>query len=194
MKLHLTINVPNWLDRIFTFPLLTCRRLKYGYPFRRIHLTEGKFALVDPQDFYWLNNFDWCADGKGDCIYAVRHLLSADEKANVVRMHRYIMKAPDKLLVDHRNGDGLDNRRDNLRLATHSQNTCNRKKKTCTSSKYIGVCLDKQTGKWRSLIMINGKSLSLGRFDSELDAAKAYDVAAREYHKDFARLNFPENT
>ena len=72
MKLRLTINVPNWLDRICTWPLLTCRLLRFGYPFRRIPLTEGKFAIVDPADFYHFNNFDWCTKRERKCFYAVR--------------------------------------------------------------------------------------------------------------------------
>jgi len=191
MKLRLTINVPNWLDKICAWPVLVYRQRKFGYPFRRIPLTEGKFTIVDPQDFYHLNNFDWVADGKGDNIYAVRHLLSADEKANTVRMHRYIMRAPVGLLVDHRNNNGLDNRRANLRLATNSQNNCNSRKRKNTSSRFIGVHFDKRKSMWPVYIRHHGKRTWLGCFDNELDAARAYDRAAREYHKEFARLNFP---
>jgi hypothetical protein len=191
MKLRLTINVPNWLDRICAWPTLLYRCRKYGYPFRRIPLTEGKFTIVDPQDFYQLNHFDWVADGKGNNIYAIRHLLSDDEKTKIVRMHRYIMLAPDGLLVDHRNNNGLDNRRANLRLATTSQNNCNIRKKKNTSSRFIGVHFDKRKGKWSVNIRHQRKRIWLGSFESEIDAAKVYDEAARKYHKEFARLNFP---
>jgi hypothetical protein len=192
MKLRLTINVPNWLDRICAWPLLVYRQWKFGYPFRRIRLTEGKFAIVDPQDFYHLNDFDWVADGKGDNIYAIRHLLSADEKAKIIGMHRYIMLAPAGLLVDHRNNDGLDNRRANLRLATSSQNGCNIRKRKNTSSRFIGVCFDKSRGKWNARIAYQKKSINLGRFKDEVEAAKTYDLAAIKYHGEFARLNFPD--
>jgi hypothetical protein len=111
----------------------------------------------------------------------------------MVSMHREIMNAPAGLLIDHRNRDTLDNRRNNLRLATYSQNGCNSKiDKTKTTSKFRGVRFIKKTGKWAANIRINGKKTWLGSFKTEIDAAKAYDAAAREYHGEFARLNFPE--
>jgi hypothetical protein len=192
MKLRLTINVPNWLDRICTWPVIFYRQWKFGYPFRRIHLTDGMFAMVDPQDFYHLNHFDWVADGKCNKIYAIRHLLSADEKAKIVRMHRYIMRAPAELLVDHRNNNGIDNRRANLRFATTSQNGCNIRKRKNTSSRFMGVHFNKSRGLWSSNIRHQRKRTWLGCFDNEEDAAKAYDAAAKKYHGEFARLNFPD--
>jgi hypothetical protein len=101
------------------------------------------------------------------------------------------MKPPENLLVDHRNNDGLDNRRENLRLATPSQNSCNsRRDKSNTYSRFRGVSFSKRKQKWFAAIRANGRKLWLGYFNNELDAAKAYDNAARRYHKEFARLNF----
>jgi hypothetical protein len=103
------------------------------------------------------------------------------------------MDAPADRLVDHRNNDGLDNRRDNLRLATRSQNMYNKlKTKSKTSSRFIGVSFDKSRRKWEARIYYQGRKIWLGRFDSEIDAALAYDEAARKYHGEFARLNFPQ--
>jgi hypothetical protein len=110
-----------------------------------------------------------------------------------MRLNRVIMDAPPGLLVDHRNGNTLDNRRTNLRLATCSQNRINSQRdKSKTSSRYVGVSLEKGRGKWLAYISYNGKRIHLGRFDNELDAARAYDLAAVKYHGEFARLNFPE--
>ncbi|MGA2171887.1 MAG: AP2 domain-containing protein [Sedimentisphaerales bacterium] len=201
MKLHFSINVPNWLDRIFTFPLLTWRRFRFGYPFRRIRLTdlssvaiakeEGKFTIVDPPDFYQLNTFDWLCSGRDDNLYAARLVRTPTGRLNTILMHKEILASPPGLLVDHRNTNSLDNRRSNLRLATHSQNSCNsRRDKSNTYSRYRGVSFSKRKQKWFAAIRANGKKIWLGYFKTEIDAARAYDVAARKYHKEFARLNF----
>ena len=102
------------------------------------------------------------------------------------------MRAPVELLVDHRNNNGLDNRRDNLRLATSSQNNCNSRKRKNTTSQFRGVCFCKAKGKWDANINLAGKRIWLGSFDSEIEAGKAYDEAAKKCHGEFARLNFPE--
>ena len=118
----ITIKIPKWLDFIFALPLLAFRQWKYGYSFRKIFIGEGRFAIVEPRDYYRLNNFHWYASGEDDSIYALRTVISPDKKTKTVRMHREIMNAPDGLLVDHINRNPLDNRRANLRLATYSQN------------------------------------------------------------------------
>lgn len=185
------IKVPNWLDKICVLPLLLYRKLKYDHSFRKIPLGEGKYTIVDPRDFYWVNNFHWSINGKGEDYYAVRNFITAHKKTKMVYLHREIMKAPKKLVVDHRNNNGLDNRRFNLRLATHSENMQNRRKNGAkTSSRFNGVSFHKPTGQWSCAIHHQGKYIWLGRFDSEIEAAKAYDEAARKYHGEFARLNF----
>ena len=125
MKLRLTVSIPNWLDRIFAWPVLFYRKRKFGSAFRKIRLTEGKFALVDPQDFYWLNDFDWFAKRDANPSMQFVSIMIAPNGLTIVSMHREIMKPPKGLLVDHRNLDGLDNQRSNLRIATHCQNKCN---------------------------------------------------------------------
>ena len=191
MKLHLTISIPNWLDRTFAWPLLQYRQWKYGYCFRKIRLTEGKFTLVDQNDFYWLNNFDWVTKKGNKSFYAVRFDNDCAKWPKMVSMHRQIMNFPKGLLVDHKNLDGLDNRRSNLRLATYCQNNCNIKtSKAGCSSQYRGVHWDKQVKRWRAHLQSDGKHIGLGYFDSEIDAARAYDAAAKKYHGEFARLNF----
>jgi hypothetical protein len=168
------------------------RRQKYGYDFRRIYLGEGEWTILDQEDYYRLGNFNWTINGSGNRYYAVRNVKTETGKTKRVYMHREIMNPPPGLCVDHKNNDSLDNRRENLRLATRSQNMQNRPKRKNTTSKYIGVHFVKATGKWDARIRYEGKLILLGRFDSEIDAARAYDAAARKYHGEFARLNFPE--
>jgi hypothetical protein len=190
MFAQLTITIPVWLDFLFTLPLLTYRLLRYGYTYRRIYLGEGKWTLLDAEDYYLLMNFKWVIYGTGGNLYAIRHKMVDPNKTRIVYMHREIMNPPAGLLVDHRNCDGLDNRRANLRFATHVQNMYNCRKKKNAASRFRGVWFYK--GKWGSQIKGQGKRIFLGRFEDEVEAAKAYDEAAKKYHGEFARLNFPD--
>ncbi|MCJ7777106.1 MAG: HNH endonuclease [Sedimentisphaerales bacterium] len=189
MAAKLTIAIPEWLDRICTWPVMWYRRKKYGYTFRKIYLGESEWAILDPQDYYSFGNFKWSLGGNGKKFYATRGVKNENGEIKIVRLHRQIIEAPDGLLVDHRNGNGLDNRRTNLRIATQSQNMQNRQKRKNSTSRFIGVWLVKDKDLWESRITYQGKRIWLGRFKSETDAARAYDNAARKYHGEFARLN-----
>jgi hypothetical protein len=187
-----TIGIMNRWDIICAWPVMVYRWWKYGYTYRRIYLGEGEWTIVEPMDYYQLKNFNWYIGGNGKEFYAFRNIKIGPGKTKMVSMHREIMNPPGHLLVDHRNNDTLDNRRANLRLATHSENSYNRPKtKAKTTSQYIGIYSEKRTGRWTVKIRVNGKRLWIGRFESEIEAAKAYDAAARKYHGEFARLNFP---
>jgi len=191
MSSKLTITIPVWLDFIFACPLLAYRLIRYGYTYRRIYLGEGRFTIVEPGDFYQVNRFNWCAKENGPRTYAVRLVADSHNRTKILSMHREIMGAPAGMLVDHRNRDTLDNRRENLRLATHSQNQFNKGKTSRkTTSRFIGVFFEKYSGRWVARTTVEGKRIWLGRFDNEIEAAKAYDRAVREYHKEFAQFNF----
>ncbi|MGD0552829.1 MAG: HNH endonuclease [Sedimentisphaerales bacterium] len=186
------ISIPNWLDRIFTWPLMLYRRRKYGYAYRRIYLGEGEWTTVEPADFYRLGHFKWHVEGNGKRLYAVRDVKTGPGLTKLLSLHREIMNQPKGFLVDHKNCNPLDNRRANLRLATRSQNCRNVPKRKNTSSRFIGVSFHIIYKKWCAYIHHNRKKISLGYFDNEIDAAKARDIAAKKYHGEFARLNFPE--
>jgi hypothetical protein len=190
---NVTFRIPVWLDKVFAWPAMVYRRHKYGYPYRKIYLDEGKWTILDVEDYYRYAGFKWCIGGDKGKFYAIRGQMISPADSKIVRLHRLIMNAPEGLLVDHKNNNTLDNRMANLRLATHAQNMQNRgKRRTKATSQYIGVSFDRSHGKWRAQIKYQGKYINLGRFDSEIEAAKAYDAAARKYHGEFARLNFPE--
>ena len=183
-----------WLDFIFTCPLLAYRLFRYGYTYRRIYLGERKWTILDQEDFYRLRNFKWVVYGSGksgENLYAVRFKMVSPKKTMFVSMHREIMNQKDDRLVDHKNCNSLDNRKSNLRFATRAENIQNRRKKKNTTSRFVGVNFSKPESKWRSRITYQGKRIQLGRFDSEIEAARVYDEAAKKYYGEFARLNFP---
>jgi hypothetical protein len=192
---NLKITIPQRLDKLIASPLVLCRWLWYGYTFRRVPLNLGLYARVDPSWFHEISKYTWFA--KKDSHYATTYKavrLTPHGSFNcLIYMHRQILNAPKGRIVDHKDGNGLNNTVDNLRFATHSQNASNRPKfKSKTSSRYIGVSFKKDSSRWIAYITLKGKRFWLGRFDSEIEAAKAYDYAAKKYHREFACLNFPE--
>lgn len=153
---------------------------------KKIPLTQGRFAIVDDEDFEYLNQWKWCFDKTG---YARRSEGVSLGKIKNFSMHREINRTPKGLQTDHKNGEGLDNRRCNLRTATHSQNQQNRKH-SHGISEFKGVCWHKILGKWNAYIRIKGKLKHLGFFENERKAATVYDTAARKYFGEFAMTNF----
>jgi hypothetical protein len=177
--------------------VLLYRRLRYGCAFRRIPLSRGKYALVDPDDYDRLSKYNWHMVGDKGAFYAVRNTgQRRGAKRIVVKMHREVLRVPDGMFVDHINHNGLDNRKANLRPATQAQNARNRRKvqRGNFHSKYKGLTWYRREKRWAVRIMVDRKSKFIGYFDNERDAAKAYDMAAKKYHGQFAALNFPNET
>lgn len=145
-------------------------------------------ALVDLPDLHFIEQSQhrWFASTTARGIYAMRN--AGRRGGNLDRLHRLIL--PDVTIPDHKNRDGLDNRRSNLRPATHSENARNQIGKSSTSQ-FKGVSWCKQTGSWKAQISFDKKTKNLGRFKDEIVAARAYDAAARDAFGDFALLNFP---
>lgn len=192
-KFPFYIPVPSFVVRLWFAPLLFYRRRKFGFAFMRIRLSQNKFAIVDFDDFCRLNGYKWYARKSGRTYYAERFEY-VGEVLYRIRMHRVIMNAKKGQVIDHHNRDGLDNRKDNLRPATRTQNNWNsRRGFDSATSRYKGVFYDKRRGKYRAVLSIDGKRKHLGYFDNELDAARAYDAAAKMHRKDFAVLNFPND-
>lgn len=159
---------------------------------REIHLSKGQVAIIDDCDFDLVAGIKWYAlkkkyQSRTDW-YAVATKLNGSTSS--LRMHRLITNAVAGQMVDHKNGNGLDNRRPNLRICTCSQNNQNRRRLSTKSSQFKGVRWHKQTSRWESRIMLNKVSIYLGCFTNEHDAAIAYDAAARNYFGEFALTNF----
>lgn len=144
-----------------------------------IKTVNNKEIIIDEEDYEYLNQFKWYMNTDG---YAQR----------IISIHREIMKNPEGVYVDHINGNPSDNRKSNLRLVTHQQNSINRKKTTKKkTSQYKGVCYIKKCTKrpWLACIKTNGKSIHLGYFSTEKEAAEAYNKKALELFGEFASLN-----
>jgi len=152
---------------------------------KEIKLTYDRVTFVDDEDFEYLNQLKWSA--KWDKCTKSFHAVTYN-KRRTIYMSRFIMKASEGMQVDHINHSGLDNRKSNLRICSFQQNLMNKKKYENGKCTYKGV--SKARNKYRAVINVNKRSIHLGYFHTESEAANAYDEAASKYFKEFANLNF----
>lgn len=157
---------------------------------REIPLTRGYGALVDDADYDLVVSAGcWCASVKPKTVYAIRGARRPDGRGTTIRMHTLITGWP---FVDHVNGDGLDNRRCNLRPASHATNARNVGLIASNTSGFKGVTWSTAADKWVAQIHVNKHRIHLGVFVDPVEAARAYDAAALIHFGEFARLNFPK--
>lgn len=158
---------------------------------KEISLTQNQVALVSDECFERINSNKWYAlwMPQSKSYVAVRSSSRSLGQRHIIYMHREIMNNPHGLQVDHINHDTLDNRLENLRLATVSENQCNRRLQGNNTSGYKGVSWNKEKGKWRSYISINKVQIHLGFYDSVDDAYNEYKKASKKYHGSFSFID-----
>lgn len=158
---------------------------------KKIQLTKGKVALVDDEDYQYLSQFKWQALKGRHTYYAVRQeWISGKNRSKCIYMHREILGLNNpKDHCDHGDGDGLNNQRFNIRKCSNNQNRFNMRHRDVGTSKFRGVCFDKRVKKWRSRVNKDKKAHELGFFNTQEDAAKAYNFKAIELFGEFANLN-----
>ena len=151
-----------------------------------------KTVLIDDEDYELIKDYTWHVRSHRYTFYATCRHRCKDGKYRTVNMHRVIkgLKHKDGNIVDHKNRNGLDNRKENLRVCTNFENARNaRKRKDGNTSKYKGVSFRKSHDKFLSRIQVDKKRIHLGYFKNEIEAAKAYNAAALKYHGEYAYLN-----
>ena len=157
-------------------------------------LTKDKFALVDDDDYYWLSQWNWFAVEIKNIWYARRSkkkgVLRSNEKYEIY-LHRIVMKCSNiNFVIDHLDKNGLNNQKENLRICTKSENNKHTSSHKNSSSQYLGVSYDKNRNKWSANLMNNGKRILFKRYNTEIEAAKAYDITAKTQFGVYANLNF----
>jgi len=162
---------------------------------KEIKLTQGKVTMVNDEDFEYLNQWKWCATKKSNSYYATtrsKKTLKFKDK-NMILIHQIILERmlghKNFEMVDHIDGDGLNNQRSNLRPATYQENNMNRLKGENKSSVYKGVYKHSKCSGYISQIILNRYNIYLGYFNTEEEAAEAYNKKAIELFGEYAKLN-----
>ncbi len=167
------------------------RPFLFGGNMKKIKLTQGQFALVDDEDYERVNKYKWTASysKQSNSYVALRGIKKSLGKRKHVLMHRFIMNAPKGRVVDHIHHNTLDNRKQELRTCTQSQNCMNARKTPSKSSKYKGVSWHKTIKAWFAHIYIDGRNKYIGYYKTENQAALAYNKAALKYFGEYSYLN-----
>ena len=139
--------------------------------------------LLDAEDAELFDKKKWYVSNSG---YLIRSC-----KGHTKHFHREVMNTPDDKQTDHIDGNKLNNSKANLRICSYSENMRNKQVGRRTTSGYIGVAIDREKGNWRARVVVHGKTIDLGRYESSVEAALIRDRAALEYHGRFATLNLP---
>jgi hypothetical protein len=159
---------------------------------REVALTQGYVALVDDEVYERVCELNWIVRKYSHTCYAAHKYRKPDGGWAFLSLHRFLLDPPDHLEVDHINGDGLDCRRSNLRLATRQQNASNCRRRR-TDLPYKGINQHSVTKRFRAAIKVNQKRIYSGMFATAEEAARAYDDLARAQFGEFAALNFPKD-
>lgn len=160
---------------------------------KEIPLTQGKVALVDDEDYEWLNQWKWCVAKAKHLYYAVRR-PHVGESGTILHMHRAILglKCKDGILLDHKDRNGLNNQKENLRIADRRINSINSKLlRSTNTSGFRGVTWSKKAHKWQASINTRGINIWGGYHHDPIAAARAHDKMAKSHYGDIAKLNFP---
>lgn len=155
---------------------------------KKIKLTKGQEAIVDDNDFETLKSVSWCVVNGTNSLYAGRN-EKTDDRFRTVLMHRVILEAKRGDIVDHKNGNTLDNRKKNLRFCSPAQSVCNRGMMKNNTSGFVGAIFNKRLGKFESRISLNGKSHYLGIFETAEAAGQAHARVAKRLHGKFANIS-----
>lgn len=156
---------------------------------KEINLTNGGVALVDDDEFEELSKFKWFGHREHNATYVWRHQYNGTRKYGKVKMHRQVMKTNDDMIIDHRDRNGLNNQKSNLRICSCGENLMNATIRSDNASGFKGVSYHKKNKRWRATINKDGKQKSLGCYATPEAAAVAYNSAALELFGEFARPN-----
>ena len=161
---------------------------------KKIPLTQGFYATVDDEDFERINRYKWYAYKSNNTIYARRNVRTGSKRQTAIQMHRDVMgcTAGDKKIVDHKNFNGLDNRKENLQVVSINVNIHRRNKQANNHTGYIGLSWKPKKKTWEAWVTINKRKIYCGCHKNPMVAAKMRDKVVLDFYHDNAILNFPK--